>query len=313
MRALMCFQAPTQIYLFLWHIIPYLFEDYNPWTRYYLNVLCCFVLVNGLANWLCVILYDPSYPKTKDNPHLEVSKRDHLPDQFVPLIEQSKQNGINGHCVYDMTSKEGLPWEYCDKCDMHIPPRAHHCKYCKKCILKRDHHCFMVGNCIGFKNQRYFVVLSFYAMITGLVGGFFNYQYLKQAVWPALDSWVVLLFPVAICKSMFGNVKCIHALTIFHQYLEAAFGLIGLVYFISQMTICIKGITLYEMSANKPVKNNNSVNRNMRSVFGEFWGLNFLFPMTLIFRQRDDGIHWENLKIDHNANKKLEKTRAKTL
>lgn len=304
MRSLMVFQAPTQLYAFLWHIVPYLFSDYSPWTQYYLKVLCCFVLVNGLANWFCVILYDPSYPKTKDNPFLEVKNRDQLPDQFVPFIEQSRSNE-NGHSMYEISSKDGLEWSYCDKCDMHIPPRACHCKYCKKCILKRDHHCFMVGNCIGFKNQRYFAMLAFYAMITGLVGGFFNYRYVKQAVWPELYSWGELFFPVAIWKSLFGAVQPLHALLILHLYLEAAFGLIGTVYFISQMTVCITGKTLYEVSHKLPVKNNNSISRNMRSVFGEFWALNFLFPMTLIFRQRDDGIHWENIKIDHNANKTL--------
>lgn len=307
----MLFQAPTQLYVFLWHIIPYLFSDCNPWTRYYLSVLCCFVLVNGLANWFCVILYDPSYPKTKDNPFLEVNNRDEPPEQFVPLIEQSRNNQ-NGNCVYDLTSKEGLQWTYCDICEMNIPPRAHHCNYCKKCILKRDHHCFMVGNCIGFKNQRYFVVLAFYAMITGIVGGYFNYRYIRQLIWPQLYSWGELVFPVAIWKSIFGSVSPLYALIILHMWLEVTFGLIGIVYFFSQMFICINGKTLYETTMKIPVINKNSINRNLRSVFGACWALNFLFPMTLIFRQRDDGIHWENVKIDYNTEKKTQNGQTKT-
>ena len=303
MRTVMVFQAPTQLYTFLWHIVPYLFEDYDPWTRYYYSVLCCFVLVNGLANWFCVILYDPSYAKTKDNPFLEVRNRDQLPDQFVPLIEQQKSK-TNGQSVCEIPSSDGFQWTYCDKCEMYIPPRAHHCKYCKKCMLKRDHHCFMVGNCIGFKNQRYFVVLAFYASITGLLGGYFTYRYVNQVVWPGMYSWVELLFPVAIWKSIFGVFEPLHALLILHLYLEFAFGVLGTIYFCSQMNMCIYGYTMYEMTEKIPVKNNNTVSKNMQSVFGQFWALNFIFPMTLIFKQHGDGCSWDNIKIDYNANNK---------
>ncbi|XP_060572217.1 uncharacterized protein LOC132730338 isoform X2 [Ruditapes philippinarum] len=309
MRGLMLFQAPTQIYAFMYYIIPHIFEDYSPWTIYYMKVLAWFVLLNGLTNWLCVILYDPQYPKTKDNPFLQVNQQyDTLPDHFIAPIEQatSNQNQLNGHCVYDMTSKEALPWNFCKECQMHVPPRTHHCKFCKTCILKRDHHCFMVGNCIGFKNQRYFIVLAFYAMITGVLGGYFTFKYVRNVIWPSLDSWSDMFFPITIFRCLFGDIKGINCLLIVHLYLEFFFGVIGFVYFTSQMTISANGKTLFEVAKKVPIKNMNSINRNLKSVFGDFWVLNFLFPMTLIFRQRDDGIHWDGVKIDHNANEKWE-------
>ena len=305
MRLMMCFQAPTMIYVFMYHIVPHFFADYHPWVQYYLKVLCWFILINGMANYLCVILYDPSYRKTKDNPYISLSQKwDKPPDRFISQSDYLNANGgtTNGHCVYDMGTKDGgLQWSFCDQCDMHVPPRTHHCKFCDKCILKRDHHCFMVGNCIGFKNQRFFIVLAFYAMITGGLGAFFTISYVQEIVWPELDSWIDLIPYVAIWKGLFGTMKVLHAILIIHSILEPVFGLVGFVYFISQMTIVMEGKTLFEVSKKVPIKNLNSYNRNLKSVFGAFWGLNFLFPMVLIFRQTDDGIHWENVKIDRRS------------
>ena len=307
MRLLMIFQAPTQMYDFMFYIVPYVFDDYGPWTIYYMRVICWFVFINGLANWICVILYDPSYPKSKDNPHLDVNHRpDDPPDQFRPLIQEatnSNQNG-NGNCIYDMTSKEALPWEFCDRCKRHVPPRAHHCKYCRTCILKRDHHCFMVGNCIGFKNQRYFVVLAFYAMVVGIIGGYFTYKYLKEVYWPTATGWTDLVPPIAVWRWIFGATKGHICLMVVHVYLEFLFGFMGWVYFTSQFAMTAGGKTLYENAKKIPIKSTNTVQRNLRSVFGDFWLLNFMFPMTLVFRQRDDGIHWEGIKYDHTAGEK---------
>ena len=299
----MLFQGPTQLYVFMMYIVPYVFQDYDPWTTYYMRLLCWFVCINAFANWLCVILYDPSFPKSKDNPYINVNHRtDSPPDQFRPLIQEAVNCHQNGSVVYDMTTKEALPWEFCQECNMHIPPRAHHCKFCKKCILKRDHHCFLVGNCIGFKNQRYFIVLTFYIMLAGGLGGYFTYKYLKEVFWPVADSWTDFIPPVAFCRWLFwGGVKGHICLMLFHVYLEILFGLIGCFYFTSQLFITVDGKTLFEVVKKVPIRNTNSVKKNMRSVFGDFWFLNFLFPMTLVFRQRDDGIHWENIKFNRKA------------
>lgn len=305
MRLLMIFQAPTQMYDFMFYIVPYVFGDYGPWTVYYFRVLCWFILINGLTNWFCVILYDPSYPKTKDNPYIDINHQvDSPPDRFRPLIQEATSNNQNGSVVYDMTTKEALPWEFCEICKMHVPPRAHHCKFCKKCILKRDHHCFMVGNCIGFKNQRYFIVLAFYAMLAGALGCFFTYKYLKEVYWPVATDWKDLVPPIALWRWILWDMKGHICLMIFHVYLEGIFGFIGWVYFTSQITITADGKTLFEVAKKVPIRNTNSVQRNMKSVFGDFWILNFLFPMVLVFRQRDDGVHWEGVKYDHNANEK---------
>lgn len=304
-RAMMIFFAPTIMYAFLWHITPFMLEDFGPWTIYYANVAVVFSIMNMVINWLATILYDPSYPKTSDNPFFQQQNQNNLPEYFQPLIELNQsQNNSNGHCVYDMTEKEALPWEYCEQCKMNIPPRAYHCKVCKKCVLKRDHHCYLVGNCVGFKNQRYFIVMNYYIMLVGLGGGAITYFYIQGAIWPELNGWYELLFPIAILSSFVGQIKVLHALVILQIYTEFFFGFIGFIYFSSQLTLSMSGITLYEAAKKIPIKNNNTAKRNLRSVFGQLWALNFIFPMTLVFRQTDDGIHWENVKIDHNYRKR---------
>ena len=37
---------------------------------------------------------------------------------------------------------------FCQKCDRHKPPRAHHCRVCKHCVLRMDHHCPWINNCV---------------------------------------------------------------------------------------------------------------------------------------------------------------------
>lgn len=306
MRCLMAVQAPMQLFMMHYYIIPYLFEEYDDWTRYYLKVAMTFLCVEGLANFLCTILYDTSIPRTRDRPYLPnlTNRWDNPPDQFVSLLTVN-QNGSAVNIPSNDDEKSGFEWRYCEICQMNTPPRAHHCDTCEACILKRDHHCFMVGNCIGFRNQRYFVVLSFYAVLCGFVGGYLKYRYLMGVYYPVCYSWTDFIPPVAGYRWMFGTVEglSLHInLMITQLYLEFLFGFFGFIYFTSQITIISQGITLYELAKFVPIRSLNSVNTNFRSVFGDFWALNFLFPMQLIFRQREDGIVWEGIKMDHNAN-----------
>ncbi|XP_060079435.1 palmitoyltransferase ZDHHC15-like [Ylistrum balloti] len=304
-RGLLIFQTPTQLFMFHYYIIPYLFEDYDDWTQYYLKVLVTFTAIQCVVNYICTILYDTSMSNTKDRPDIQgLSDRwENPPDHFVSLLNH------NGCAIPIPESEEvddsGFLWKYCEICKIYQPPRTHHCNLCKVCILKRDHHCYMVGKCIGFKNQRYFVVLTFYVAAVGLVSGCFQFKYLQVFYYPYSYAWTDFIPPIALYRWLFGTVDAMSlhvCVMILHVYLEFMFGVIGFFYFNSQIAIIAKGKTLYELTKSVPVRNFNSINRNFRSVFGDFWVLNFLFPMQVIFRQRDDGKTWEGIKVDHNAN-----------
>lgn len=298
--SLLAFQIPSQLIIFLNYIIPTLFIEYSPWVQYYLKVLVVFCCLEFCANYLCVRLYDTIYRTTRDNPQpKEINERwRNPPERFVPL--HTNRNGTpNGH-IED--NHGGLPWTYCDVCELKIPPRTHHCYFCKACVLKRDHHCFMVGTCIGHKNQRYFVIMAFWTMVCGLIGGIFTFVYIKHIHWP-FAPWTDFFLPLTVYRTLWHSSIPLHiGLMIYHLHMEFLFGALGTFYFISQMLIISQGKTVYELTKEVPVKSSNSVNSNYVSVFGNFWGLNFIFPMQILFRQKDDGLKWEGVKLDHNAN-----------
>lgn len=53
----------------------------------------------------------------------------------------------------------------CGQCYSVKPDRAHHCSVCNRCIKKMDHHCPWVNNCVGERNQKYFVLFTFYVAL----------------------------------------------------------------------------------------------------------------------------------------------------
>ncbi|XP_041361253.1 palmitoyltransferase ERF2-like [Gigantopelta aegis] len=299
-RCLFLFEAFTQLYTTLTHLIPYCYSEYDPWTQYYLKVLVFYMFAMAMANWLCVTLYDTSVPRTRDRPYLFASgSTDSPPEHFIPRLEKNQNGHVSSE--YDSDEKDRMPWKYCEICRLWAPPRAHHCDFCKVCILKRDHHCFFVGNCIGFRNQRYFVVLSLYMVVIGLWGGYLTAAYIAGNYWAEATCWDFLL-PVTITKLLLGYMDLLYALVIFQSYCLWFFGSVAVFYFLSQMSIIAQGLTLYELAKNIPIKNNSRVSQNMRSVFGDFWALNFLFPAQILFKQREDGTRWECVKLLHNNN-----------
>ena len=309
----MAFQAPTMIYVYMVYIVPHTFEGYSLWTQFYYKLLCWFIMINGLSNYFLVILTDPSTSKIDMSKWY--SQLHHIPGNPNQCTHETSnvdtdQEKSNRHSVYNMDATEGLEWKFCKKCNIFMPPRSHHCKYCDKCILKRDHHCNMVGNCVGYNNQRFFIVLTVYAMITGLLGAFFTLKYIYEAMWPSMYSWTDLILPITFLRCLFGSISVLQALLTLHVYLEIPFGIFGIMYFTLQMIHVIIGLTPHEVEKNLPLKNTYNLTKKMRAVFGTYWILNFVFPMVLFFKQTEDGIHWEHIKIDHNAKKQAKETNS---
>lgn len=57
----------------------------------------------------------------------------------------------------------------CMRCRFPRPERAHHCTLCNTCVMRYDHHCPWINNCVGFHNHKFFLQLSVYTWLTGLV------------------------------------------------------------------------------------------------------------------------------------------------
>jgi hypothetical protein len=59
--------------------------------------------------------------------------------------------------------------QWCDMCELERPERAHHCTTCGVCILRMDHHCPWVGTCVGWRNHKYFLLMSWWSCCACLV------------------------------------------------------------------------------------------------------------------------------------------------
>lgn len=55
---------------------------------------------------------------------------------------------------------------YCKKCRVYKPERAHHCKTCNQCVLAMDHHCPWTLNCVGHSNFPHFMRFLFWVIFS---------------------------------------------------------------------------------------------------------------------------------------------------
>ena len=62
-------------------------------------------------------------------------------------------------------------------------------------------------------------------------------------------------------------------------------------------SIIAQGKTLYEVYKKRNIKVTSSIEDNVRLVFGEYMLVNFLFPAQLIFKQENNGLHFDGVKI----------------
>jgi hypothetical protein len=46
-----------------------------------------------------------------------------------------------------------------------------------------------------------------------------------------------------------------------------------------------------------PLKVTTNVNENVKLVFGEYWLINFIFPAQILFKQDNDGMRFDGLKL----------------
>lgn len=277
-RALFIYQATTQLYVSLRYLIPHAFSHYDARIQYAIQAITCFLAANAVSNWLCLILCTSKVQrKTVESKQMS-----------TPLQ--------NGQLDRLPSGEDDLPWKYCSKCDMAIPPRAHHCDVCNVCVLKKDHHCYLTGVCIGFHNQRYFVVLTFYTALTGCISWYLTASYLRSTYWTAI-SGIDILPPFAFFHYITGVIEHHVFLMLTHIFMLTIFAPIGFMYFCGQICLIAQDMTMHEFKKKIKIKSSNSLNSCFKSVFGAPCGLNFLFPATIICGQYGDGYHWDGVKI----------------
>ncbi|KAH9489732.1 hypothetical protein Btru_057094 [Bulinus truncatus] len=286
-RVLFQFQAITQLYMTLVYLIPQVFSSWDPITQYYLKVFSCYVFAMGQANWLCSICYSNRLPDIRDRPNMEHQ------EWFKNVSETFGQTRID--IQPRVLDSIGLEWKYCTFCERYKPPRTHHCSLCRCCVLRRDHHCYMIGKCIGHYNQRYFIVLCFWGVITGVIGFYMTVMYLTSL--SEAFTFIDYIFPWSLFKFLIGRVSWQFLMLTFHAEMLAVFGTMSFIYGIGQFSLVCMGCTMYEVAKQVEINVSSTMAENIRTVFGDYWALNFLFPAQILFKQRHDGMHYENIKL----------------
>eukprot|EP00448_Togula_jolla_P020829 CAMPEP_0170586654 /NCGR_PEP_ID=MMETSP0224-20130122/9859_1 /TAXON_ID=285029 /ORGANISM="Togula jolla, Strain CCCM 725" /LENGTH=505 /DNA_ID=CAMNT_0010910213 /DNA_START=152 /DNA_END=1666 /DNA_ORIENTATION=- len=149
--SLVLYIGATYNIVFLGSVLPHEGKD---WIIIPLAVLFNTLWVLTLWSFLRAQCSDPGY----------------MPDKWLSFVEAA-QNSL-------AVAPARLEWQpgkatRCTKCRATRPERAHHCTICEKCVLRMDHHCPWIGNCVGFRNHKFFLLLSIYGLL-GCTFAFFS-------------------------------------------------------------------------------------------------------------------------------------------
>lgn len=164
--------------------------------------------------------------------------------------------------------------QLCKKCSHPRPPRTHHCSRCDCCIPRMSHHCSVLCICIGAHNFKPFLLLLFYAFISGAISFFLSMP----------DA-------VALVKHLYvqrNSITVFHLLRAQAMYAQFAVAISMLAIFLYHFYFIATGWTIFEAITLHPAPRifppwsrsrsvfDKGFTRNLAQVFGT--GYSVLLP-----------------------------------
>lgn len=296
------------------HILDSIYGKYSVMS-WITKFLAWFMSFEMLMNWVCLCTVKSTFINSpennqkrldyeKTNPHLSSTGVDYDTLKVTSVKELQTNNwSVITHHTEKETKKLAYPywgWKPCVVCSCYKPPRCHHCPLCDVCVLKRDHHCFFAMQCVGLRNQRFFLVFNFWAVLLVLFAIPQLFYYFFTSVWSTV-RWSELFLPWTAFSYLLGWSKK-YTLAIIFQMWSLSFFILLSASFLHEQISCIEaGLTSYELEnpAHVTIKECKSRRERYACVFGRrFTWLNFIIPMHFISEPTDDGIVWTSVKLE---------------
>eukprot|EP00112_Aurelia_sp_Birch-Aquarium-sp1_P006982 Seg1762.9 transcript_id=Seg1762.9/GoldUCD/mRNA.D3Y31 product="putative palmitoyltransferase ZDHHC21" protein_id=Seg1762.9/GoldUCD/D3Y31 len=120
-------------------------------------IICCWVFAVYSANYTIIRHFFNSHTELRNAFH-----GGHLLLSVLTITTMFQCIISNPGQLLSVGNVELLGWQFCEQCQMHRPPRSHHCRRCAQCVRKMDHHCPWINNCVGEDNQANFTQFLFY-------------------------------------------------------------------------------------------------------------------------------------------------------
>ncbi|EAN77499.1 hypothetical protein, conserved [Trypanosoma brucei brucei TREU927] len=125
--------------------------------------LCCILSFGILFNYVAVACLC--------GPNIDPKETKRLTEQAEALPPQERCRLLDA------------PRRFCHICERLKAPREYHCRICGRCIARRDHHCPWINNCVQAENNRYFLMMVLYLLLsTGFVSSMLCAIY-THSVW----------------------------------------------------------------------------------------------------------------------------------
>ncbi len=164
------------------------------------------------------------------------------------------------------------------------------------CAVINNYGCQFCRSCIGLRNQRYFIVFTFWASVATIYCFVMSCMFIWKEVFKTNNVFDLIL-PITVIRWIFGYVRSLYLVMCILLYSLVWFMGTSVGFLIEQYKICCKGVTSFEEDNNIKVTNTRSPSENIKGVMGEKWWWNFIIPMHFFYPSLDDGVRWKHVKM----------------